>query len=177
MNFEDTQHSPWLTEATLRIPLIVRLPGSLAAGVEDAPVSLVDVFPTVLDGLELEVPATVAGTSLLAPQLPARVTFSETFYERYPMRADEGEELVVLREGRFKLYLRPGRRELHDLELDPGEQTDVASQHPEVVSRLLDSWREMASGWPAERRSTLLELSEDELREHEAALRSLGYIE
>jgi arylsulfatase A-like enzyme/Flp pilus assembly protein TadD len=61
---EDT-HGLFAYEPTLHVPLIVLGPG-IQAAVSEAWVSHVDVVPTVMDLLGLEVPGTVQGRSLVA---------------------------------------------------------------------------------------------------------------
>ena len=49
----------------------------------------------------------------------------------------EHEGNRAIRQGRWKLVARHrGDWELYDLEVDPGETTDVAASHPEVVARM-----------------------------------------
>ena len=172
-------HSPELVEATLRIPLLLRAPGRAQPGEVEAQVRGLDLFPTLLEAAGLDVPPGIEGRSLFqaAGEDEPRPAYSETFYEHYPKRAGEGEELVSVRLGGFKLVLRPGRRELFDLEADPGERDNLYAEHPERVERLLRELRGLAVRWPAERRSATLELSEEETRNHLERLRALGYVE
>lgn len=60
-------HGQLLNEATMRVPLIMRLPGRVAPGVRVSElVRNVDIFPTVLDAVGLPPAATPAGESLLS---------------------------------------------------------------------------------------------------------------
>lgn len=55
-------------EEYIKIPLIIKYPaGTVKPGVVDSPVSLVDVFPTILDFYKIQAPAYIQGHSLLAP--------------------------------------------------------------------------------------------------------------
>jgi arylsulfatase A-like enzyme len=59
-------HCQTVYEELIRVPLVVRLPGSIPAGhVVDTPVELVDVAPTILDILGLPTPPAMEGKSLL----------------------------------------------------------------------------------------------------------------
>lgn len=59
-------HGHTLYEGEVRAPLILRLPGGKSAGKRlDEPVSLVDVFPTVLNFAEVRVPEQAEGIDLL----------------------------------------------------------------------------------------------------------------
>lgn len=57
-------HGEWLVPEELHVPLIVRVPGS-EPRVIDAPVSLLDVLPTVLELADAQPPAGARGQSLL----------------------------------------------------------------------------------------------------------------
>jgi arylsulfatase A-like enzyme len=59
-------HGIFLYNSTVRVPLIVKFPaGEHAGGRVDANVSLVDIFPTVLERAGLSVPSGIQGRSLL----------------------------------------------------------------------------------------------------------------
>ena len=59
-------HGSSLYDELLRVPLIVRFPGGRPEGVRiDAPVSLVDVLPTLADYFHLQAPPDLAGRSFL----------------------------------------------------------------------------------------------------------------
>ena len=59
-------HGDFLYEHDLHVPLAMRMPGRIAQGtVVQEPIELSDVMPTVLDLLEVEVPAGVQGASWL----------------------------------------------------------------------------------------------------------------
>jgi arylsulfatase A-like enzyme len=58
-------HHEGLYESTLRVPLVVRGPGvDRLRAKADAPVSLVDIFPTVADLVGLDLPPVISGVSL-----------------------------------------------------------------------------------------------------------------
>ena len=59
-------HGLFLNEDEVRVPLIIKYPNNLRAGTRSPSlVSLVDVAPTVLDALDLKIPTTFQGRSLL----------------------------------------------------------------------------------------------------------------
>ena len=97
-----------------------------------------------------------------------------------PLQLGESEHFVgemhylTYRDGRFKstLHRRNGALQLFDLVRDPGEQTDVAAQHPEIAQRHEARSRELAALHASEVRPEG-ELGDDE-RER---LRILGYLE
>src|SRR5258706_790996 len=80
-------HGFFIYNATMRVPLIIHLPGkSPLLAVED-PVSLVDLMPTVLAAVGIDIPSEEQGRSLL-PLLPGekadnqRTAHGETFLPR-----------------------------------------------------------------------------------------------
>ncbi|MGH9722648.1 MAG: sulfatase family protein [Bryobacteraceae bacterium] len=136
-------------EPALRVPLILRWPGRVRRSVVRDFTESIDVPATILDLLGAEALPTTHGRSLRAyverrrPARPRDHIFSQYL---------ENEEACV-RSDRYKLIVCSGRRKrtdgyltdnptpgryirLYDLKRDPGEFTDVARQHPEVVSRM-----------------------------------------
>ena len=74
----------------------------------------------------LRVPLQYEGQSLLdARPRPARFS------------TEQGRRWAGLRDGRWKLIVDEdsGRPQLYDLEVDPGERTDLAGARPDVVDR------------------------------------------
>lgn len=55
-----------------------------------------------------------------------------------------GVRLPTLRQGDFKLV----GKELYDLSADPGETTDIAARHPQVVARMEARLKEVAAERP-----------------------------
>jgi hypothetical protein len=126
-------HGLTLYREALQVPLVIRGPG-VTAGVEDRPVQLLDLIPTLLDLVRVPVPPEMAGRSLLTggSNVPdVAVTFSAgplrwrwrdgarvvTVHTRpQPGLAPEGvvkmQEVRPLASGAF----------LYDLGLDPGEE-------------------------------------------------------
>jgi choline-sulfatase len=74
----EQQHGLLLHDATLRVPLILAGPG-VPVGVEQRPVSLVDVAPSVLRLLDLAPDAAMDGEDLLAPSQRVGV-YAESHY-------------------------------------------------------------------------------------------------
>jgi choline-sulfatase len=122
-------------EWSVRVPLVVRLPGGERAGTRVArPVSLLDLAPTLLDlaGVAAAERLPLDGTSLLGDD--ETTVFSEYHVEK--VRAP----CFMARSGRWKLIEIHGHdRRLFDLESDPGEWTDHSGlpETREVEERLL----------------------------------------
>jgi arylsulfatase A-like enzyme len=130
-------HDPYLYEETLRVPLLVRLPGGARGGTtSDALARGIDVLPTLCELCDL--PATgMRGRSLLGtPDQRPRYLFAETqtrhAKQENPAPADSDgwfERRSAVSDGRRKLVVdaNAGVELLFDLERDPGELGDVAA--------------------------------------------------
>lgn len=117
-------HAFELFEENLRVPLLLLAPGTTLRGVHDAPCSHLDVVPAVLGLLGCG-----PGGALLQPSAGERTVAAF---------ADWDEALVAVRDARWKLIhdRRRGRDRLFDLQLDPGEHTDVAPEHAQRTGQL-----------------------------------------
>ena len=166
-------HVNQLYESQLRVPLIFSWPGHLPEGITiDAPVSLVDLLPTVLDLLNVPDPMNRSGRSLV-PLLDAERSTAPPPIVAATFRPGAREDLEAVIVGEHKLILaeRSGRIELYDLGQDPAENTNQAADQEDRVSDLrdlLEAEINAAITYEADD----LELSEEDLQR----LRALGYV-
>lgn len=157
------QHGWFLFDDSARVPLLVHVPGVAPRRVSE-PVSLVDLMPTILAGLDLPVPAGVEGRdlrpALAGTALPPAPVFAVSAYLN---------QLASVRLGSWKLIHTPGppreQREndpwaayyarqpsyaLYDLATDPAETSDLSLREPDRAAELralLTAW-ESAHGIP-----------------------------
>lgn len=130
-----TKHTVF--EGGLRVPFIAWWPGKVpAARRSDDFITTLDLLPTFarLAGAELPKDRPLDGfdvSPVLLGEAGARSPRT-TLYSLYGLNAKRQESM---REGRWKLHLTTPPQ-LFDLTVDPGEATDVAAKHPEVVERL-----------------------------------------
>jgi choline-sulfatase len=114
-------------EWSARIPLIVRFPDQWKAGLKiTAPVSLVDLMPTLLDLVGIEDRLPYDGKSLLGlvdgNDRSERVAFSEIHSEGIH------GPCYMVRRSRYKyIYVHGHGEQLFDLETDPGEWTNLVA--------------------------------------------------
>ncbi len=160
-------HAGTVSEAALRVPLILHHPDSLTGErILAEPVELADVLPTLLEWFELPLPPRVQGRSLLALTDSYRVRP----FERRPGFAQLKERVFSVRTERWHLVWNPlGARPadraaaagpipavaLYEPAIDPAERHDVAARHPQVVRELQDAikaWREGQEAFPPERK-------------------------
>jgi arylsulfatase A-like enzyme len=184
-------HGDYVYEASIRVPLGFVLPGAdrKAGRVVEAPVSLVDVTPTLVELLELLPPEEAArrfeGRSLVpylrGQDLPARPVFAECGRSFFPgmiegrVRFDVQGRFRAVVDGDWKLIWTPGRDgpdayQLYDVAADPDETRDLSGRHPERVRDL----RRKLEGWMVAEEQRVTRPIPDE---EKAALRALGYID
>ncbi len=117
-------HGVSLHQHQLHVPLLVKAPQQRAAAVSGVLVSSVDVMPTILAALSLEVPAALPGLDLLGEGGSERVVISEShpgvvFSRSHPRLRYAQRALFA---GDLKLIAsESGQRQLFDLSADPGE--------------------------------------------------------
>jgi arylsulfatase A-like enzyme len=128
-----------LYEGGIRVPFIARWPGQIKAGTESNHISAFwDLMPTVCELAGIEIPSHTDGISYLPTLLGQNQINHEYVYWEFP--AQGGKQAI--RQGKWKAVRlnvtnNPGAPvELYDLEADPGEKTNVADKHPEVVNDL-----------------------------------------
>jgi arylsulfatase A-like enzyme len=132
-----------LWEGGIRVPLILRWPGGLPAGKTSAQVaSTLDLTATIL---------AATGTSLPEGYHPDGIDIlpilrgdSPVLERRLFWRiARPGRQQHAVRAGRWKLLVDGNQFLLFDVGSDPGERTELAALHPEVIvtlKRLLAEW-------------------------------------
>jgi arylsulfatase A-like enzyme/Flp pilus assembly protein TadD len=132
----EATHGVFAYEATLRVPLILYAPGLFSPRVVGTPVRHVDVLPTVLDALGLDVPAGLPGRSLLPLVAGSQPETSDCYFEALSASLDRGFAPLhgVVADG--LKYVDLPLPELYDLRADPGEARNLAPSRPRDRDRL-----------------------------------------
>jgi choline-sulfatase len=151
-------HGLLLYEPTLHVPLII----SVAGGEVRAPVSTVDVAPTIAALAKLSLPQT-DGHDILGGLKPAS-TFAETEYPR----TFGWSALTSIRSGNIKL-IRGVKSEMFDLSRDPMETTNIIGEERRLYVELARTLDDIAKTAMATSAATVDE-------ETRAKLASLGYV-
>jgi choline-sulfatase len=159
-------HGGRLHDDLLRVPLIIRWPKRIEPGVEHSPVAAIDVAPTLLALTGGDPESRFRGRALLALRESVLPFFGKTRFEpvEQPSRSIMAEEsamrvlpsgeressttrqIAVYAEG-VKLIDNGENVELYDLEMDPSEERNVSSEHPDAVVALcaqIESFRQGA---------------------------------
>lgn len=140
------EHGFTLYEEQLRVPLLVAWPEHLPAGtVVDAPVSLIDVMPTIVDLAGVSPPAGIAGQSLvpLMRDPAAGAAFADRVLISETTRL--GPDRVSVVKGGWKFIYSPTFRlndrevgeRLFDLTADPHEMNNLLQTQPDRAKSLI----------------------------------------
>jgi arylsulfatase A-like enzyme len=122
------RHGNQLYDEVIHVPMMIRFPGRLSPERSDAPVMLVDVFPTVLGlvGARKDLPTLDGHDVFDSERAPGRPVYSEHWrFEggEYVSRA-VSRDGMKLTETNDKTLGKDGS-ELYDLRTDPREQTNL----------------------------------------------------
>lgn len=149
-----------LNEGGARVPLFLRLPGKIKAGVDvDRLTRHYDIFPTLAEFAGAKIPHRYAldGRSLMPLIKDPKANWKDryTFFHKgrwgkknAPKRHSRGNtnpdkakhKDFAVRNEKWRLV---GNSELYNIDADPGEQNNVATENPEVVQEMLkayDKW-------------------------------------
>jgi len=119
----------------VRIPLVMRLPGAIEPGtVVDAPVSQIDVMPTILDYLGLQAPGEIHGRSM-RPLVEGRSVDWREY--AFCQRANQ-LRMIRTHSHKYAFGLRPRMLALYDLEKDPHENDNLGndSRYASAVKKM-----------------------------------------
>ena len=148
-------------EGGIRVPLVIRWPGVVAAGQHsEIPVTNLDVYPTLQSLIRAKKTSGLLDGDDISPlfdgqALPERtlVWHFPVYLQAYQPKEDDGRDPLfrtrpgsVIRQGRWKLheYFEEEALELYDLVTDPGETTNLITKQPQRAQALhqqLQEWR------------------------------------
>ncbi|MCH8334020.1 sulfatase-like hydrolase/transferase, partial [Candidatus Sumerlaeota bacterium] len=188
-----TWHGHTVYGELTNVPMILRRPGDVAAGVVvEETVRTIDLFPTILELSGLAAPEGIQGQSLL-PLFSAAASESGGEWIALPAVSEKAagppnnpsgshESYALIAEG-WRLIHNTIRGddlpefELYDEAKDPLNAVNVAEDHPDIVERLsaeMEIWRsEVEAGKLISDEEMIEGASAEELKR----LRSLGYLQ
>jgi len=138
-------------EDTVHVPLVIRWKGSKVGRVR-AFVQHIDFAPTVLELAGMEIPADMAGRSLV-PLLTGRVrSIRDVAFVNQGLW--QAKRAIITDRWKYTRCIDEGfwpspKEELYDLSKDPGETRELSKEFPEVLDRLalrLRRWEEERLG-------------------------------
>jgi len=132
-------HGFTLYDEQIHVPLVIRLPGQIQGQRVSDRISSIDVMPTLLDLLAIpitdDIHRQLRGTSLVPTfrgESARRDIISESDYRLYTFQrsliSPEGWKLICTMEN--------GKRELYDLNSDPGEIDNRFDAEPKIAKEL-----------------------------------------
>jgi arylsulfatase A-like enzyme len=124
-----------------RVPFFIRWPGVLDSGRDvERLTAHIDVVPTLIELCGLNKPVDVAfdGRSLVPlladqKQWPDRVIITDSQRVEHPQKWRKSAVMT----DRWRLI---DGKELYDIKADPGQQSDIASKHPQVTKKLREEY-------------------------------------
>jgi arylsulfatase A-like enzyme len=172
------EHGRTVFGEVLNVPLLVRFPGGRWGGRRvSAPVSLVDVLPTLRECVGLPPEAREEGRSLMPLVRGERAAAERTLYAHLhrpdPVSGRLFEWRAVLRAGRKLVLGGEDGPALFDLLSDPLDTRSLAGREAHVVADLWQrhaAFERSAPRFAADERELVLDAAADE------GLRALGYV-
>lgn len=169
---QERRHGQMLYNSTLHVPWIVRRPGKVPERQKiTTPVSVADVYPTLIEAAKLKGASRISGRSQWAAvggkEAEPRPLYSET---NEPLLESGWSSLRSLISANWK-YIRTPKVELYDLAQDPAETRNLANQESEQVQSLERQLADLEAGLQSREGGTL-QLSSVDIKK----LSGLGYI-
>jgi arylsulfatase A-like enzyme len=167
-------------ESSVRIPLIIVQPGSLKPRRITEVVESIDLMPTLLDMLGIDIDVKFQGVSLM-PLIEGGASDWQNAAYSVMLRRDRNFVGIRLDDWKIVLQARKHRQdyELYNVVDDPHERNDVIAQYPQIA----DSLKSILQAWVDENflPPEIVYVPGTEFRqefdaETMARLRSLGYV-
>jgi arylsulfatase A-like enzyme len=172
-----------LYESTVRIPLVVRIPGVKSNRIDD-PVSIMDLAPTIYDYLDVEDTPATDGRSLRS-LIDGDARFDRTAIiaeeanaqRRRMILADHWKYITALDDGkcRYCECTHANDTELYNLRSDPHEQHNVADDNPDMVAELAARIEEQSDNYSTAVGDRSQSVTYDDEEDMIDRLEALGY--
>ncbi len=165
------EHGHTLYEELVHVPLIVWGPG-VRPGRIDAPVSLIDVAPTLLAAAGAPAIGAAPGLSLWPLLTTGQTPPARTLLAERP-RYGPDRSAVIRWPYKAVIDLTGGPSRLFDLDADPGERINLSAKYPGMMASLYGEATRQAAARPRRAAPKAVTL-DNATRER---LRALGYLE
>jgi len=172
---KEMTHGIFLYDATMRVPLLFRY-RELAAGIVSSdPVKTIDIPPTILEMLKIQIPHQWRGESLFPyfyqPHLSHRKKTAVYLETIFPEANFGWSPLQGIRTRQWK-YIKAPRPELYDLQKDPEELTNVIDLYPKQARNLETRLQKLLNNLPSPQKKQTVSMNEETRKR----LQSLGYV-
>jgi len=166
-------HTKTLFNELTNVPLIIKYPGMLKGSITDEPAGLIDLYPTLMDYLDITPHAKLTGRSILK-RTRSRGT------SRFPVFSETSrlKDLRSIVQNKIKLILNleTSRYQMYDLSTDPREENDLVKTLNMKYKQAYVSLRDKLNQWmerveKGQSGSENIEIPDD-LKKH---LNSIGY--
>ncbi len=138
-----------LYEGGLRVPFVARWPGEIKAGTESGHASAFwDFLPTACDIAGIEPSAQTNGISYFPTLLGNKEKQKSHDYFYWEVNENSGPTQAILTDKWKGISFYEKQFELYDIENDLGESTNLADQHPEIVSKIKNLMLEVRTDHP-----------------------------
>ena len=133
----------WLYDGGLRVPMIVKWPGHVTAGSRTTSQTLgADHYATIVEaaGLENDTTEAMDSISYLPVLAGENKDRGEMFFHSPQSRpfstGDQDASALIIGNWKIFKHIDSGEIELYDLEKDPGESTNLATELPEKTAQM-----------------------------------------
>jgi len=167
-------HGVDLYNETVRVPLIVRLPGGGPAATRAEPVSLLDLPPTLVEAAGGKIPASWQGRSLWTALVSSKPLPPHPLLADLDRFEDKPRQLALIT-SRFKLIFNTETKaeKLYDLQDDFHEKQNLSSQDAQEARTLYTELADLVRSLPKPKQPPRAAAIS---AEREKQMRSLGYL-
>ena len=151
------EHGAWTKgrqgyDATVRVPLILRCPGVIPAGVRrEEPACSIDLLPTLLELTHQPIPKNVQGKSLVAPAKGQPGPWRDTIFSEIGNSLENMTVIARTANTKYVVYRQNSKvsyEQLFDLEEDPWEMKNQIGNSK--YQQVLVTMREKLARWEKE---------------------------
>jgi len=136
MDHGNIGHGSSLYDEVIHVPLIIWIPGSKAKEVSSL-VQSIDIMPTILDLIGINIPNQVQGVSLLPLIEGKNISLNEYVY------GETFKYLSSIRSSNWKYIINLGGiEELYNLEKDPMEKNNLTNIEPKIAEQMKNKLEE-----------------------------------
>ncbi len=133
-------------EGGLKVPMLINWPGKVLPRRSNAPVSCLDVFPTLMEAANIEYKGILDGDSMIELSKKDTSKFNDRPLFWHIASIYHQGTCSIIRKNDYKLiqFLADGKVELYNLKEDAKETTNLLDEKPELIKDLLKElveWR------------------------------------